>query len=204
MIRRRVKQRPVSDAAESVLRYAAKATKSLPRTKILLSGAFATLIVAVAVPILFVAAPVAADGTLKCYDRAGNYEPCVTQVTQVSTPPSRSNDQPIAVPRPPSWTKIALYQQANWAASAIDLPASWTTAAADQPTNETTAAVDQPAISTGAPVGRRNAKWAKHQASLACKRHLLPCIFSTVRNGLTHIASAAASLVQPRPAKEHL
>lgn len=202
MIRRRMKQRPVSEAAESVLKFAAKATRSLPRTKILLSGAFATLIVALAVPALFEAGipPVAADGTLKCYDRAGNYEPCVTRA---SVPPAPSKSRPTVAFRPPSWTTIALYQQANWAAAA-EQPVSWATAEAEQPANATTAAVEQPTNVASAPVERHSSKWGKRQASIACKRHLIPCIFTTLRNGLTHIASAAANLAQPRPVREHL
>lgn len=209
-------RRSGSETAESVIRLAANARKSLPRSKILLSGAFAGLVVAVALPALFVAGvpPVAADGTLKCYDRAGNYEPCVTQAnvsparlaarsTEDRTTESRTTEgrSPVAV-QPPSWTTIALYQQSNWE-TAVHQQVNWGTPV-NQQESWTTSESEQPANSTSAPVGRRTVRWGKRQAMAACRRHLIPCIFTTLRKGLTHIASAAASLAQPRPAREHL
>lgn len=199
---RRVR-RLVSGTAESVMMIAASAAKFIPRGKILLSGAFAALFFVVAVPMLFEAGtpPVAADGTLRCYDGAGNHEPCVAQT---SAAPRRLNRPAIGALRPPSWTTVALYEQSSWTTAAFDPPSSWATPAVDQQTaGTTTAAVDQPENSTSAPVARRG-RWGKHQASAACKRHLIPCFFSTLRKGLTHIASAAANLARVRPAREHL
>jgi hypothetical protein len=37
-----------------------------------------------------------------------------------------------------------------------------------------------------------------------CGRRLLPCFFSALRRGVTHIAFVAATVGQPRPAREHL
>jgi hypothetical protein len=174
-------RRPVSDAAESVIKFAANTANSIPRSKFLLLGAFAALPVIIAVPILVQTdtLPVAADSTLKCYDRAGNYQPCLTQA---SAAPSRFNGQTTSTIRPPTWTTAALYQEASWA----------------------TTAVDQPANSTSAPVARHSSKFGKRLALAACGRHLIPCVFSTLRRGLTHIASVAASMGRARPAREHL
>jgi hypothetical protein len=210
---RRVRQ-PVLDAAATIISFAAYATKSLLRSKILLSGAFATLLLLVAVPILFEAdmPPVAADGTLKCYDGAGNHEPCVTQA---NAPPSRSTEPTTAAVRPPSWMTAALFQQSSWAAIAADRQSSWATtdgerqeslATSEGDRQETAATTegDQPANSTSAPVGRHSYRWGRRQALAACRRHLIPCFFSTLRKGLTRIASAAASMAHPRPVREHL
>jgi hypothetical protein len=208
---RRVRQ-TVLDAAETIVSFAVSATKSLLRSKILLSGAFAVLLLLVAIPILFEAdmPPVAADGTLKCYDGAGNHEPCVARAT---TPPSRSNGPTTAAVRPPSWMTTALFQQSSWAATAGDQQASWATSEGDRQaslaTSEddrqeslTTAEADQPANSTSAPAARRSVKWGRRQAMAACRRHLIPCFFSTLRKGLTRIAYVAASMA--RPPREHL
>jgi hypothetical protein len=53
-------------------------------------------------------------------------------------------------------------------------------------------------------VGRRSSKPEKRLALAACRRRLIPCVFSTLRRGLTHIASVAAMIGQARPAREHL
>jgi hypothetical protein len=196
-------RRPVSDWAGSIILFAASATKLLSRGKVLLPGAFAALLAVVAVPILFEAdmPSVAADGTLKCYDSSGNHEPCVAQA---SASPSRFSAEIAAVLRPPSWTTTALLQQSDWTTPAVDQPANWTTAAADQPANETTTAVDQPANGTSEPVGRRSFQSARRHAMAICRRHLIPCFFSTLRKGLTHIASVAATMGRARPVREHL
>jgi hypothetical protein len=181
---------------------AASTTKLVPRGKIVLSGAFAASVFVVAVPMLFEAGapPVAADGTLRCYDGAGNHQACVTRA---SAPPARLNRPAIGALRPPSWTTTALFQQSTWTTAALDPPSSWATPAVDQQPVATTAAVDQPENSTSVPIARRG-RWGKHSAAAACKRHLIPCFFSTLRKGLTHIASAAANLARVRPAREHL
>ena len=101
-------RRAVSDTAESVIRLAANAANWAPRSKILLLGAFAALSVIVAVPILFQAdmPPAAADSTLKCYDSAGNYAPCLTRA---SAAPARFNSRTTWATRPPTWATTALY-----------------------------------------------------------------------------------------------
>jgi hypothetical protein len=177
---RRARQ-PVLDTAESVIQFATNAANWIPRSGIPLLGAFAALPVIVAIPILFQTdtPPVAADSTLKCYDSAGNYQPCLTQA---SAAPSRFSGQTTWTLRPPTWTTAALYQESSWA----------------------TTAIDQPANSTSAPVARRSGKPGKRLALAACGRRLVPCVFSTLRRGLTHIASVAASMVRARPAREHL
>jgi hypothetical protein len=174
-------RRLVSDTAESLIQFAASAAILAPRGKILLLGAFAALPVILAVPILFQTdmPPVAADSTLKCYDSAGNYEPCLTRA---SAGPSRFNVRTASTLRPPAWTTTALYQESSWA----------------------TPAVDQPANSTSAPVARRSGKSGKRLALATCGRRLIPCVFSTLRRGLTHIASVAAIMGRARPAREHL
>jgi hypothetical protein len=66
---RRVR-RPVSDTAKPIILLAANATNSVRHSKILFLGAFAPLLLVVAVPILFRAdiPSVAANSTLNCYD----------------------------------------------------------------------------------------------------------------------------------------
>lgn len=171
---------PVSDTAATIVRFAARAVNSVPHGKILLSGAFAALLVVAAVPILFrVDMPVAASSPLKCYDSAGKYEPCLAQA---GTPSSRSNDQMTAAHQPASWTTTALYQQASLATTEPDQPANWATSA--------------PAAQHSGTPGKRPA---------LCGQRFIPCLFSTLRRGLTHIASAAANVGRSRPAaREHL
>jgi hypothetical protein len=71
-------QRAVSATVETVIRFAAKAAHSVAHGKIPLLATFAALLAAAAVALSFRAGvpPVAANSTLKCYDRAGNDEPC--------------------------------------------------------------------------------------------------------------------------------
>lgn len=170
-------RRADSDAAETAFPYAAK-TNSGPRRKFLL-GAFATLFVVVAVPVLFRADMqlVAANGTLKCYDRAGKSEPCVTHANASGSP---SHGRAARLHLAASWMTTALYR-----------PESWQTATLDQTENS----------AASAPAARRTGTPRKHLAS-ACRRHLLPCFFSALRRGVTHFASAAAA--QARPARERL
>jgi hypothetical protein len=161
--------------------FAAKATNSVLAGKILLLGAFAALLVVVAVPILFrVDVPaVAANSTLRCYDSAGNAEPCVTRASASSS----QLDGQTTEAQPASWTTTALYQQVSLATSAVDQPANWT---------------------KSTPAARRSSTQGKRLASTNCGRRLIPCFFSSLRRGLTHIASVAASVGQTRPAREHL
>lgn len=176
-----------ADAASSFLH-------SKLHSKILIFGALAASLAVAAVPILSGSdmPRVTANGTLKCYGSAGNYEPCVTsgsapalQLISRTTPadpsPSRLNGRTTPADAPASWTATTLYQQARWATA--DQPANW---------------------ETSPPAPQRSTMPAKHAASPACRRKLLPCFFSALRRGLTHIASAAANLGQVRPAREHL
>jgi hypothetical protein len=160
----------------------AKATNSFPHRKILLLGALAALLMAASVPILsFADLPTgAATSTLKCYDSAGNSESCATRAS-ASAP--QLNGRTTASHRLPGWITTALYQEAPSAGGAVE-----------QPANET----------TSAPAARRTSAPRKHVASAACSRRVIPCFFSALRRGVTHIASAAANLSQPRPAREHL
>ena len=153
-------------------------------------GAFATLLAVLAVPALYPAdmRSVAANSTLKCYDSAGNYEPCATEGYASR---SQLNGRTIGAYQPPSWTTIALYQQAVLPTMAVDQTAIWPTTAIDEPANWT----------TGATL-RRSGALGKRPASATCGRRLVPCLFSALRRGLTHIASVAVG--QVRPAREHL
>lgn len=176
-MRDRQVRRAVSDAAETVFLFATK-INSAPRRKILL-GALAALLFVVAMPLFFRADTqfAAANSTLKCYDSAGEYEPCGTHA---GASPSRLNGRTIGTHLSTSWITTALYR-----------PESWKTAAVDQPENS----------ATNAPAARRSGTSRKHLAS-ACGRRLLPCFFSALRRGVTHFASAAAA--QARPVREHL
>lgn len=162
-----------------------------PCSKILFLGAFASLLAVVAVPILFRAdmQSAAANRALNCYDSAGNHEPCVTRA---NTSPSQFSGRTTGAHQPAGWTTTALYQQAIWPTNAVDQSVNWTISAVDQPANRTTSA--PPARRSSTP-GRRSA---------TCGRHLIPCFFSALRRGVTHIASVAATVGQARPAREHL
>lgn len=184
-------RRPISAMAEIVIPFAANATNSVPHRKILYFGALlAALLVGAAAPMLFqVDIPVAAGSTLKCYDSGGHYEPCLVQA---SVPPPRSNGQMTAAHQPASWTITALYQPESWAA--LYQPESSAATEPEQPAGSTTSA------SAAQRIGTRG----KHQASATCRQRLLPCFFSSLEKGLTHIALAAAAAARTRPAKEHL
>jgi hypothetical protein len=172
-------RRPISDTAETVIPFTRNARNSVPNSKILLLGTFVALLVLVAVPIFFrVAIPqVTASSTLKCYDSAGNHEPCLMRAS--ASPPGfdgRTTDHPH---QPPSWITTALYQPASWATTALHQPASGTTTA--------------PAAGRSSTLGRR--------AGFAiCRQRFIPCFFSALRRRLTHIAS----LGRARPDRERL
>jgi hypothetical protein len=169
--------RPISET-KTVIPLAANATNSVPHSKILVLGAFAALLVVVAVPILF-GPPRAANSTLKCYDSAGNYEPCSTPASAF---PPRFNGPTAEADQPPRWATTALYQPDSRVTSALDQPAGWT---------------------TSAPVARRSSTPEKHVALASCEHRLIPCFFSALGRGITHIASVAANVGRARPASEH-
>jgi hypothetical protein len=173
---------PVSDTTAIVIRFAARAANSVPHSKILISGALAALLVVVAVPILFRVdmPPVAASSPLKCYDSAGKYEPCLMQAG-ASRP--QLDDRATEAHQPANWTTTALYQQASLAPTEPDQPASW---------------------ATSAPAAQRSGTPGKRPALAVCGQRFIPCFFSALRRGLTHIASAAANVGRARPAREHL
>lgn len=194
--------RPISDTAVIVIRFAANAINCFRHDKILLFGAFAALLAVVAVPTFLLQVdirPVAASSTLKCYDSAGNDEPCGVQAS-ASAP--QSNGQTSEAHRPAIRTTIGLYQQESWVISALAQPASWTTSA--PATNEPAAsepATNEPA--TNEPATRRSSASARRQASAACGRHVIPCVFSALRRGVTHLAYVAANASRARPAREY-
>lgn len=62
-----------------------------------------------------------------------------------------------------------------------------------QPTSPTETARYQPVSwAASAPVARRGSAPAKRPVSSICGRHFIPCFFSTLRKGVTHMASLAA------------
>jgi hypothetical protein len=135
-----------------------------------------------AIPVLFQAdlPPLAANSTLKCYDHAGNAEPCGTRARGSS---ARLDGPAAGAHQPPSWITTALYQEPNWATPALDQPAN------------------EPA---SAPAARHSTRLRRHPASAACQRRVIPCFFSALRRGVTHLASVAAEAAQARPARAHL
>jgi hypothetical protein len=159
--------------------------------KVLFLGVLAPLLVVIAALILFRAdmLSASANSTLNCYDSAGNYESCATRA---SASPSPFNGRTTTAHQLASWTATALYQQATWTTIAADQPANWTTNAVDQPADRT----------TSAPVTRRSVALGKHATS--GRQRLVPCFFSALRRGFTHIASVAATVGQARPARERL
>jgi hypothetical protein len=172
-------RRSISDTAEAVISFAPNARNSVPNSKILLLGTFAALLVLVAVPIFFrVDIPQAtASSTLKCYDSAGNHEPCLMHAS-ASQPrfDDRTTDHPH---QPPSWITTALYQPASWATTALHQPASGT--------------------ATVPAAGRSNTP-GRRAGFAVCRQRLIPCFFSALRRRLTHIAS----LGRARPDRERL
>jgi hypothetical protein len=183
-------RRPISDTAETVIPFAPNARNPVPNSKILLLGTFAALLVLVAVPIFFrVDIPQAtASSTLKCYDSAGNHEPCLMRAS--ASPPGfdgRTTDHPH---QPPSWITTALYQPASWTTTALYQPASWATTALHQPASWTTTA---PAAGRSSTPGRR-------AGFAVCRQRFIPCFFSALRRRLTQIASVGRA----RPDRERL
>lgn len=174
----------VSDTTKAIIPLAAKARNLILYGKILFLAAFALLLSGIALPILFRANLPSAtvNSTLNCYDSDGNYEPCVART---GASPSQFNGRTTGTHQTPSWTTTALYQQAIWSTTTVDQPASWTTSAVDQPENST----------TSPPAARRSSTPGKRPA---CGRRLIPCFFSALRRGLTHIASVAAAVGQAR------
>ncbi len=158
-------RRPVSNTAETVVPIAANATGPVPHSKILLLGAFAASLVVGAVPILLRAEmpSVRADSTLKCYDIAGKFEPCVAQA---SAPPARLSSRTAGAPQPASWTTTAPDQQESWATTVVDQPTNW---------------------NTSRPAAPRSGTRRKRSASAICRRRLIPCVLSALRRGL-HIS----------------
>jgi hypothetical protein len=207
-------RRAVSDLAEKVIRFTANATNSVLHNKILLLGALAALSVVVAIPILCRAdmpseagngtlkcydsagipilcrtdmLSVAANSPLKCYDSAGNYQPCVTRASASALRTTRAR-------RPVSWASSEPSQQASWATTAPYQQANWTTTAVIQPAN----------LTISAPAARRSSTPGKRRSLSICGRHLIPCFFSALRRGVTHMASVAAIAAGARSAREHL
>jgi hypothetical protein len=187
---RRLLRRSVSDMANLIITLAASATNLVPHRKIVFLGSIAPLLAVAALPILFgIDTPsVEASSTLNCYDRAGNYEPCIARAN--TSPSNQFGSRTIEPHQSVTWTTTALYQQAIWPTNSGNKPENWTTAAADPTANLTTSGIT--AQRSSAP-GKRPS---------ICGRHLIPCFFSALRRQLTHIASVAAG--QVRLARERL
>lgn len=178
-------RRPISGAAETVIPFAANATNSAPRSKILLKilllAAFAIFLavasklVVVTVPILSRGniPPVPANSTLKCYDSAGKYQPCLARA---SASQSRLAGRTAAADQLESWAATALYPL-------DDHSATW---------------------ATSAPTARRGTTSERRRALARCGRRLMLCVFSALEKGLTHVASIAATVGQARSTREHL
>jgi hypothetical protein len=179
-------RRPGSDPAQPVAAPPAHTPHSALHSKILPLGAFAALLTAAAVLILLMPSG-AGNSTLKCYDRAGNDEPCVTRA---NTAAARPDGATARVHRPPGWIKAALYEP-SWEKPIWETP--------DQPVNATAGA---PANSIASVPAARRA--GKRRLASACGRHLMPCFFSAVRRGITHLASTAGAMGPARSAREHL
>jgi hypothetical protein len=180
MSAQRVKRSASATAATAIrfARVAANAAHSVPDRKILIPAAFAAMLAAAAFPLLVRAdrPSVAANSTLKCYDSAGNSEPCVMRASASAPASSGRTTQPH---QPPGWITTALYQEPSWAAPAVDQAANGT---------------------TNAPAQRHSTRLRR--PAFACRGHVIPCFFSALRKGVTHLASVAAA--QARPAREHL
>jgi hypothetical protein len=117
-----------------------------------------------------------ANSTLKCYDSAGRYESCATLA---STPLSENNDPTIGNDQPATVTTTASYREPNPTFAPANQSTNW---AASAPT----------ALPASAPEKRR--------AAAACGRRLIPCFFSALRRGVTHVA-LVASRHGARPAR---
>lgn len=196
-------RRLVFGSAGAVIPLAANAVNSVSRSSFRLLVVVAALLVIVAIPIL--CAPdvssaagngaltcydsagnsilcrssmpmLPANNTLKCYDSAGRYESCPTlasaPLSEVSAP-TIGNDEPETV------TTTASYREPSSTFAPANQLANW---AASAPT----------ALPASAPEKRR--------AAVACGRRLIPCFFSALRRGVTHVA-LVASRHGARPAR---
>lgn len=171
-------RRLVSYTAETVIAFAANAANSVQYAKVPVLGVVATLLAVAAVPIFIRAdmPSVGANSTLRCYDRAGDYQPCPERVNASL---SRFNGLTTASYRPASWASTALYLQESQAT------------AADQPAD----------AKTNAPATRRITAPRKRTALTACGRRPLPCVFSAFRREVTHLAYVAATEARALPGR---
>lgn len=179
---RRLK-RPVSDAARTVMSLATNATYSDPHSKLRLLGTFAALLFlgAFAALLVVIAVPMLSRADMPPMPVNSTLK-CYDSVGQYEPCVTRA-----------SASRLGL----NGRTTGTDQLASWTTTALYQ--------VDQPEnLTTSAPVVRRSNTSGRHRALAICRRRLIPCLLSTLRRGLTHIASVAATVGQARPAREHL
>jgi hypothetical protein len=178
------RENPGSHTAEFFIPLAADATNWIPSYKILLLGAFVFLVLGAPILVRANMPSVTVKGTLNCYDSAGNYEACATRA---SVSASQFTGRTTPSDQPASWTKTALYEQAIWPTTPLYQQGIWQTNAIDKPAN----------LVASAPTARRSSAPGKSPASAVCRRHLIPCFFSALRRGFTHLASVAAT-------KEHL
>jgi hypothetical protein len=186
MSRRRVR-RLLSDAAEGAVPFVAKAIQAASPGKIAPVGAFAGLLAVLAIALLYQAdiPSVAADSTLKCYDSFGKVAPCTTQA-RVSA--SRFDTQETRFDGPAEWATTALYQQASLPKAAVDQQVSLPASAGDQLFNRATSAL----------AVQRSALPRRRPGLATCERHLIPCFFSALRKGVTHLAAVAAKHARPK------
>jgi hypothetical protein len=186
MSSRRLRLAVVSETADAIIRFAAQATTRVRHSKTLLSGGIAALFVLAAIPLLLQPdqPSVAANSTLKCYDNAGNVEPCGTRA---AAPAPRIRERTAEAHPLASWIGTALYR-----------PQAWQTAEVAQEPGQEANLQANPAPA------RRAAAPRKHLASPVCRRHLVPCFFSALRKGVTHLASLAASGAQARSGGQRL
>jgi hypothetical protein len=185
-------RRLVSDAAGTAIAFTANAAKSVQYGKVLLLAALTALVVVVAVPIFIRAdmPSMGANDTLKCYDRAGNYQPCPARA---SASLSRSNGPPAGTYQPASWATVALYQRESSPTIAVAL---------SERESPPPIAAEQPASAkANAPATKRSITLRRRTASANCGRHLIPCVFSALRRGVTHLASVAATEAGTRPSR---
>ncbi len=179
-------RRPVSSPAETSVPAVVDAPNPAPRSKIARLGTFAALFVVAALAAV-AALPInpQADvhSTLQCYDSAGKNHPCLAHT---NGSPSGATRQTAA--HLPGWIVTALYQ-------VDDHPGYWTASATSA---ATASAASAPTVTA------QRSMAGKHLAAARCGRHLIPCFFSAVGRGLTHIASLAAAVGRPQPAREHL
>ncbi len=196
-------RRLVFGSSGAFIPLAANALNSVSHNRFRLSMVVAALLVIVAIPILCAPDVSSAEGdgtltcydsagnsifcrsrmpmltansTLKCYDSAGRYESCATLA---SAPLSEINAPTIGNDQPATVTTTASYREPSPTFAPADRLANWT---------------------ASAPVALPASTPEKRSTAVACGRRLIPCFFSALRRGVTHVA-LVASRHGARPAR---